>query len=346
MSASSRFLALTACCSLLALGSAFAPSSAGAAEVNVYSGRKDHLMKPLLDSFTAKTGIEVKLLSAKEEQLLERLVQEGADSPADVLITTDVARLRQAQDAGVLQATSSEALAKAIPAKYRDPQGYWYGLSARARVIFYAKDRVKPADLSTYEALADSKWKGKICVRSSSSVYNQSLLASIIAADGKDKASSWVKGIVGNMARAPQGGDRDQIQAVAAGECDIAIANTYYYAGMITSDKAEERDAAAKVALFWPNQNDRGAHVNVSGAGVTKAARHSAEALKLIEFLASPEAQKIYAEGNGEFPVVESVPSSDLIKSWGTFKAESINVAAIGAQVPEAVKLFDKEGWR
>lgn len=330
----------------LVLGGVMAVGAAQAAEVNVYSARKDHLLKPVLDQFTTKTGIKVNLLSAGEEQLLERLKSEGPGSPADLFITTDVAHLHKARVAGVLQQTQSAELDKNIPARYRDPQGYWYGLSARARVVLYAKDRVKPSDLSTYEDLADPKWKGRICVRSSSSTYNQSLLAGLIAVMGPDKAEGWARAMVGNMARKPQGGDRDQISAVAAGQCDLAIANTYYFGGMQVSDKAEEKAAAAKVGLFFPNQQGRGAHMNVAGAGVTNSAKHKAEAVKLLEFLSGPEAQKTFAEGNNEFPVLASAQASPIVAAWGAFKAEDINVAMLGENNPVAVRIFDRVGWR
>lgn len=323
-----------------------APLAAAAAEVNVYSARKDHLLKPVLDEFTKQTGIKVNLLSAGEDQLLERLKTEGKDSPADLFITTDVVHLHKARVAGVLQPAQSPALDKAIPAAYRDPQGYWYGLSARSRVVFYAKDRVKPSDVTTYEDLADPKWKGRICVRSSSSSYNQSLLAGLIAVDGPAKAEAWAKGIVDNMARKPQGGDRDQIAAVAAGQCDIAIANTYYYGGMQTSAKAEERDAAAKVGIAFPNQQGRGAHMNVAGAGVAASAKHKAEAVKLLEFLSGPDAQRIFAEANNEFPVRPGVTPSPVVAAWGPFKGEDINVAMLGENSAEAIRIFDRVGWR
>ncbi|OAN50167.1 Fe(3+) ABC transporter substrate-binding protein [Paramagnetospirillum marisnigri] len=323
-----------------------AVGTASAQEVNVYTARKDHLVKPVLDGFTKKTGIKVNLLPAGEDQLLERLKSEGMNSPADVLITTDVAHLHKARVAGVLQPISSKVIDANIPAKYRDPQGYWYGLSARARVLFYAKDRVKPSELSSYEDLADPKWKGRICVRSSSSTYNQSLLAHLIAVMGPDKAETWAKGVVDNMARKPQGGDRDQITAVAAGQCDVAIANTYYYGNLQTSTKAEERDAAAKVGIFFPGQQGRGAHMNVAGAGVTASAKHKAEAIKLIEFLSGPEAQQIFAEANSEYPVLASAKASEIVAGWGPFKAEEINVAMLGENNPVAVRIFDRVGWR
>ncbi|MDO8605499.1 MAG: Fe(3+) ABC transporter substrate-binding protein [Phaeospirillum sp.] len=319
---------------------------AAAQEVNVYSARKDHLIKPMLDDFCKKTGIKVNLLPAGEDQLLARLKSEGANSPADLLVTTDVAYLHKARVAGVLQPVSSPVIDGNVPARYRDPQGYWFGLSARARVLFYAKDRVKPSDLSTYEDLADPKWKGRVCVRSSSSSYNQSLLAHLIAVNGPAKAEAWAKGVVDNMARKPQGGDRDQITAVAAGQCDIAIANTYYFGNLQTSAKADERDAAAKVGIFFPDQQGRGAHMNVAGAGVTASAKHKAEAIKLIEFLSGPEAQQAFAEANSEFPVLVSAKSSAIVSGWGAFKAEAINVAMLGENNPVAVRIFDRVGWR
>ncbi|MBX9633341.1 MAG: extracellular solute-binding protein, partial [Magnetospirillum sp.] len=316
------------------------------AEVNVYSARKDHLLKPVLDEYTKATGTKVNLLSASEDQLLERLKSEGKDSPADLFITTDVVHLHKARVAGVLQSVDSAVLNKNIPATYRDPQGYWYGLSARARVVFFAKDRVKPTDITTYEDLADPKWKGRICVRSSSSSYNQSLLAGLIAVDGPAKAEAWAKGVVDNMARKPQGGDRDQIAAVAAGQCDIAIANTYYYGGMQTSDKADERDAAAKVGIAFPNQQGRGAHMNVAGAGVAASAKHKAEAIGLLEFLSGADAQRIFAEANNEFPVLPTAKLSPVVAAWGTFKGENINVAMLGENAAEAIRIFDRVGWR
>ena len=330
----------------LAVAAGRTAGTVSAAAVNVYSARKDHLLKPVLDAFTKETGIAVNLLSADAPQLLERLKSEGKDSPADLFITTDVAHLHAARVAGILAPVTSAALDKNIPAQFHDPQGYWYGLSARARVVFYAKDRVTPSELSTYEDLASAKWKGRICVRSSSSTYNQSLLGGLIAVMGPDKAEAWAKGIVDNMARKPQGGDTDQINAVAAGQCDIAIANTYYYGGMQTSAKEAERQAAAKVGIFFPNQNDRGAHMNVSGAGLTISAKNKAEAVKLLEFMSGAEAQKLFAEANNEFPVLPTAKLSPTVAAWGKFKGETINVAMLGENAAQAVRLFDRVGWR
>jgi len=319
--------------------------TATAAEVNIYSARKEELIKPLLDAFTKQSGIQVNVLTADADQLVERMKNEGANSKADLLITVDVGRLYRAKKEGLLQPVKSEVLEKNIPAQYRSPEGDWYGLSLRSRVIFYAKDRVKPSELSTYEDLADPKWKGRICVRSSNNIYNQSLLAGMIANHGTEKAEQWAKGVVANLARKPQGGDRDQILAVAAGQCDIAIANTYYYGALVTSKEEKDRTAAQQVALFWPNQKDRGAHVNVSGAGVTTSAKNKAEAVKLLEFLSSDEAQRLYADVNQEYPVKKGVAASELVASWGKFKADDLNVSALGENNAPAVKIFDRVGW-
>ncbi|MGL4184205.1 MAG: extracellular solute-binding protein, partial [Thiotrichaceae bacterium] len=229
-----------------------------AEEVNVYSAREEQLIKPLLDAFSKDTGIKVNLVTGDDDPLLERLKREGANSPADVLITADAGRLYRATQNGSLQAIQSAKLNQAVPANLRDPENRWFGLTYRARVIFYNKDKVKPNELSTYEALADPQWQGRVCVRSSNSIYNQSLLASMIQADGAAQAENWAKGLVNNFARAPAGGDRDQIKAVAAGQCDVALANTYYYAQMLYGKDAAQKAAASKVGLFWPNQNNRG----------------------------------------------------------------------------------------
>ncbi len=321
-------------------------AAAAAEEVNIYSYRKEVLIRPLLDAFTAATGIRVNLVSGKADALLERLKSEGINSPADILLTTDVGRLYRAKQAGVFQPVRTPLLERSVPARYRDPEGYWYGLSVRARVIFYAPNRVDPATLSTYEALAGPEWKGRICIRSSSNIYNQSLLASMIANDGPEAAEAWAAGIVANLARKPQGGDRDQIKAVAAGQCDVAIANTYYYAGMLASTDRSQREAAAKVAIFWPNQQGRGAHVNISGAGITRGAPNKENAIRLLEFLVSEEAQKLYAEKVYEYPVRPGVAVAGTVKQLGDFKADELNLAQLGKYNAEAVRIFDRVGWR
>jgi iron(III) transport system substrate-binding protein len=321
-------------------------ASALTAEVNVYSARKEVLIKPLLDAFTAETGIAVNLVSGKADALLQRLEREGANSPADVLLTTDAGRLVRANQAGLLQATPTATLSAAIPAQYRDPAGAWFGLSLRARPIMYSVDRVSPAELSSYAALAGPQWAGRVCVRSSNNIYNQSMLAAFIDHRGVAEAEAWAKGLVANFARKPQGGDRDQIRAVAAGECDVALANTYYLARLATSDKEADRTVAAQVAVFWPDQDGHGVHVNISGAGVTASAGNVDNAIRLIEFLASDSAQKTYAEVVNEYPVKPGVPWSDVVATWGTFRADDLNLAVLGENNAEAVRIADRAGWQ
>lgn len=322
-----------------------APSQANA-EVNVYSSRQENLIKPLLDRFTEETGIKVNLVTGKDDALLQRLQSEGRNSPADLLMTADAGRLYRAKAAGSTQAVSSEILTAAIPASYRDPAGHWFGLTLRARPILYVKGKADPASLSTYEALADPAFKGEICIRSSDNIYNQSLVASIIAADGSEATETWAQGLVANMARPPKGGDRDQIKAAAAGECDFAVANTYYLAGMLTSKDPAERAAAEAMGVFWPNQSGRGAHVNVSGVAVTASAKHKEEAIRLIEFLVSPESQQWYAETNGEYPVRDGVAESPVLSAWGGFKADPLSLERLGELNAQALRLMDRAGWR
>jgi iron(III) transport system substrate-binding protein len=317
-----------------------------AEEVNLYSARKEALIKPLLDKFTEETGIDVNLVTGKAGALLQRLVIEGANSPADLLITVDAGRLHRAKTSNVLQPVDSKALKAAVPSHLRDKDDHWYGLSMRARPIFYLKENVDPAGLSTYEDLADPKWKGRICVRSSNNIYNQSLVASMIASIGEDATSKWAEGFVANFARPPKGGDRDQIKAAAAGLCDLAIANTYYYGKMMGGKDEEQKAAAEKLTAFWPNQDDRGTHVNVSGIGVTAAAKNKENAIRLMEYLVSPESQQWYSEVNYEYPVLEGVAWSDVLENMGRFKADSLNLSMLGENNPAAVKLMDRVGWR
>ena len=317
-------------------------------EINVYSSRKEQLIKPLFDKFTESTGIKVNLVTGKDDALLERLKLEGDNTPADLLMTADAGRLYRAVEMGLTQAVESETLKKDIPETMRDATNQWFGLTSRARPIFYVKDKVKPEELSTYEDLADPKWKGRICVRSSDNIYNQSMIGSMITTVGTEKAQAWADGIVKNFARPPEGGDRDQIKAAAAGQCDIALANTYYYGQMLTGDEAEEKAAAEKVAIFWPNQaeGDRGVHINISGAAVTKTAKNKDNAIKLMEFLVNDESQKWYAEANQEYPVKAGIAPSEMLKGWGEFKADSVNLSELGKNNAEAVKILDKAGWK
>lgn len=317
-----------------------------AQEVNLYSYRQEGLIKPLLDAFTAKTKIKVNLVSGGEDALIERLKAEGDASPADLMITVDAGRLVRAKELGLFQPIKSAVVEQTVPAAYRDPDGMWTALSLRGRPIMYSVERVKPADLSTYEDLANPKWKGKICVRSSGHIYNQSMLATMIESQGAAKAEAWAKGVGDNLARKPAGGDRDQLKAIAAGECDLALANTYYLAGMTQSKDPADQDVAKKVKIFWPNQNDRGAHVNVSGIGVTKSSKNVANAVQFIEFMLSDEAQKIHAEVVGEFPIKAGIPRSEVVASFGTFKADTAPLSALAKNNAEAVRIFDRTGWR
>ena len=329
---------------LLSLG--FLQSPVQADEVNVYSARKEALILPLLEKFQAESGISFNLITAKEDELLKRLEAEGRATPADVFITTDAGRLQRAKDAGVLRVVDNPVLTARIPQNLRDREGYWFGLSQRARVIFYAKDRVDPSELSTYEALADPRWHQRICIRSSGNIYNQSLVASMIEADGVEKAEAWARGLVANMARKPAGGDTDQLRAAAAGQCDIAVANTYYYGRLASSDKEADQEVASALGVFWPNQADRGAHINVSGAGITLHAKHPEAAEQLLEFLVNAESQTWYAEVNNEYPVVTDAQTSELLKSFGAFRSDSLNLSRLGENNRAAVQLMDRAGWR
>lgn len=319
-------------------------AAAYAAEVNVYSARQEELIKPLLDTFTAETGIKVNLITGNADELITRISSEGRNSPADILITTDVGRLARAKQQGVIQPVQSATLNEVIPATLRDPEGVWYGLTVRARPIMYVEGKVDPAELSTMEALAEPKWKGRICVRSSNNIYNQSHVASLIAHDGAAKAEAWAKGLVANFARPPRGGDRDQIKAAAAGVCDIALANTYYLAGML-ADPADQAEAA-KVKVFWPNQQDHGVHINVAGAGVATFAPNKANAVKLLEYMVQPEAQRWYAEANHEYPIRTDVTISTILEGFGTFKADDLALEQLGELNAEAIRILDRAGWR
>ena len=316
------------------------------ADINLYSSRKEALIQPLLNQFTEKTGIEVRLLTGKDDALLSRLKMEGSASPADLLITADVARLHRAKEMGLTQSVESTALNEAIPANLRDSDNHWFGMTSRARPIIYARDRVNPEQLSTYEALTDEQWKGRICIRSSSNVYNQSLIASAIAANGVEATEAWVEGLVANFARPPAGGDTDQLKAAAAGVCDIAIANTYYLARLVRSDKASDKAVADQLAVFWPNQNDRGTHFNISGAALTASSKNRDETVALLEYMVSQEAQEWYAEVNNEYPVVAGVEPSNVLKAFGTAKSDDVALSKLGELNQEALRLMDRAGWK
>jgi iron(III) transport system substrate-binding protein len=314
--------------------------------LNLYTSRHYQTDEALYDNFTRKTGIKINRIEAGEDPLIERMKQEGARSPADVLVTVDAGRLWRAEQAGLLQPTKSKVLDERIPASLRHPEGLWFGFSMRARPIFYAKGKVDPATIRTYEDLANPRLKGKICVRSSSAIYNLSLMSSMIAAVGPQTAEQWAKGVVANMARSPKGGDTDQLTAVAAGECDIALANTYYYVRLLKSSKPEERAVGEKIGVVFPNQGDRGAHVNISGAGVAKHAPHRDAAVQFLEYLSSPEAQAYFANGNNEYPVAGPVRDNRELAALGDFKKDSVNVSLLGRNQAAAQQIYDRAGWK
>jgi len=317
-------------------------SAAIAAEVNLYSSRQPFLMKPLLEAFTKETGIKVNMMYLKKG-MLERLKSEGRNSPADLILVSDIGNLHNHDKAGLLQGVSSKKLSANIPANYRHPKGNWFGLTTRARVIYTSKTRVKPGEVTTYEDLAAPHMKGRVCIRSGKHVYNVSLLASIVVAKGEAAARDWAAGVKANLARKPQGNDRAQVKAVYEGECDVAVGNTYYMGKMATNKKSPEQKAWAKsVNIIFPNQAGRGTHVNVSGAGVTKAAKNKANAIKLIEFLSDDAAQKIYAESNFEYPVKAGVALHPMVASWGTFKPDKEYLSKIANQRTIATKLVDQ----
>lgn len=322
------------------------PLYAGAEQVNIYSARQEHLIKPLLDDFSEKTGISYRLLTGQGPALLERLKNEGVNSPADVFITVDAGNLVAAKNAGVFMPVSSSILDKNIPAKYRDDEGYWYGLSARSRVIYYSPDRVDPEQVKDYESLADEDLGYGVCVRSSSNIYNQSLMASMVAHLGEEGALEWAEGLVNNFGRRPQDNDTGQIKAVAAGECDVAIANSYYYARLMISDNPADKQVVNRTALLWPNQDGRGAHMNVSGAGVTQSVSNMEAAIKLIEFLSSEAPQEFYARVNHEYPVNPNVAPSGVLMELGEFKPDELNLTAIEKYSAIAIRLMDRAGWR
>jgi iron(III) transport system substrate-binding protein len=334
-------ISLSACClaSLLLAG----PANAADGAVNIYSYREPQLIEPLLEKFKAATGITPNVVFAPNG-LIERMQAEGRNSPVDVLLTNESSLLLQAREAGVTQAIKSDALAAAIPAALRDPDGHWFGLTMRARVIYASKDRVPDAELR-YEDLADPKYKGKVCIRSGQHPYNVTLIASMIGALGDEKAEQWLRGVKANLARKPAGGDREQVRDVFAGVCDVAVGNTYYMGVMQTNAKAPEQQKWAEaVKVIFPNAADRGSHVNVSGGAVAANAPNAANAVKLLEFLASPAAQSVYAETNFEYPVRTDVPTSERVKSWGALKADTRPLAEIAKLRKKASELVDKVG--
>ena len=310
------------------------------ARVVVYTSRQPHLIEPLFQRYTASTGVQVDFSSDNEASLIERLAAEGARTSADVFITVDAGNLWHAADRGLLRPIDSESLVETIPASLRDDQGQWFGLSQRARVIVYHQDRVDPDQLSTYEDLADPRWRGRLCLRSSRKVYNQSLVALMIEHLGEERTEEIVRGWVANLATNPYASDTQTIEAVAAGRCDVAIVNTYYLA------RLQSDDPDYPVAVFWPNQDSTGVHVNISGAGVTRHAPRPGQGQALIEWLASDQAQGEFAERNHEFPASQTVPAADLIRGWGEFRADDTPLVIAGQRQAQAVRLMDRAGYR
>ncbi|MEX2497456.1 MAG: Fe(3+) ABC transporter substrate-binding protein [Wenzhouxiangellaceae bacterium] len=321
-------------------------SGAAAEQVNLYSARHYDVDQQLYDGFTERTGIEVRVLEGSSDQLVERIQREGIASPADVLITVDAGRLWRAEEAGVLQSVESELLEERIPEYLRHPDGLWFGFSQRMRLIYINPDRVDPALVKTYEDLARPELEGKVCIRSSNNIYNQSLLASMIEIHGTEGAQQWAEGLVGNLARQPQGGDTDQIRGVAAGECDVAVANHYYYLRLANSDDPADREVADNVQVVFPNQRGRGAHVNIGGAGVVANAPNRDNAVKFLEYLASDSAQELFAKANYEYPVTADVQRHEALAEWGDVKLDQLGIDALGRNNPEAVRVADRAGWR
>jgi len=317
-------------------------------EVNIYTHRHYPSDEILFKKFTKKTGIKVNVIQANADQIMKRLEEEGKYSPADILLTVDVGRLTYAKEKDLLQPIKSKFLEDVIPANLRDKEGYWFGVTKRARVLVYNVDMVDPKTLSTYEALTNKEYKGGILTQSSSSVYNQSLLASIIAHYGEKKAKAWAKGVRENFARKPTGSDRDQMRALAAGMAKVAIVNTYYVGQLINSKSFSDKAVAEMIGIFFPNQgkDERGTHINISGAGVTKYAKHKENAIAFIEFLCSPEAQKVFTSINYEYPANKNVAPSKLLQSWGHFKEDNIALYKLGQYNTKAVKIFNEVGWK
>lgn len=335
--------------SLLVAAALILPGAALAQDkvVNIYSSRHYQTDEALYSGFTKKTGIKVNRLEAGEDALVERIRNEGPRSPADVLITVDAGRLWRAEQMGLFQPVKSRELESRVPPSLREPAGHWFGFSMRARVIAYNKDKVKPGEIESYEQLADSRWRGRICMRSSTNIYNLSLMGALIDHLGADKAEAWAKAVRANLAQDPKGGDTDQLKAVAAGQCDVTVSNQYYYARLARSQKPDERQVAEKLAIVFPNQKSWGTHVNISGAGVLKHAPHREAAVRFLEYLASDEAQRYFADGNNEWPVVESVKlDNPVLNALGEFKRDSLNVAVLGRNQPASQKIYDRVAWK
>ncbi len=326
---------------------AMSAQAIAAEEVNIYSAQKEHLIRPLLDAFTEQTGIEVNFTSGSPDALLTRLEKEGQHTPADLLLTVDIGNIYQAKEKGVLQAIESDYLNERIPSHLRGPDGQWYGVAVRARALFYDPER-NPRDgfACRYEALSSDMWEDSVLIRSSNNIYNQSLLASLIAHNGAEAAEQWAAGVVRNMAKKPEGGDRDQLRALAVGEGNIAVSNTYYYGLLLNSEDPRDRELAQKITLCFPNQEGRGTHVNIRGGGVAAHAKNKDNAIKLMEFFVSDEGQRFFTNHNYEYPAVPSVEPNETVAKWGEFKQDTLNLEQVGKRNAEAVKIFDRVGWQ
>jgi iron(III) transport system substrate-binding protein len=338
---------MTALVVLLAALAAAATAQAQENVVNVYSGRHYQTDEALYAGFTKATGIKVNRIEASEDAIIERVRNEGPRSPADVMITVDAGRLWRAEQLGLFQPVKSATLEARIPDSLRDPGGQWFGFATRARVIAYNKNKVRPGEISTYEELADPKWKGRVCMRSSTNIYNLSLMGALIAHLGEQKAEQWARGVRANLAQDPKGGDTDQLKAVAAGQCDVTVSNQYYYARLARSPKPDEKQVAGRLGVVFPNQATWGTHVNISGAGMLKHAPHREAAVKFLEYLASDEAQRYFADGNNEWPAVHGVKvDNPALKALGDFKRDRINVAVLGENQPSSQKIYDRVAWK
>lgn len=315
-------------------------------EVNVYSSRHYDTDTALYEQFEEETGITVNLIEGGSDELIERINSEGINSPADILITVDAGRLWRAKEADVLQQFESDQLNENIPEELRDTDGQWVGLSRRVRGIIYHTDRVDPSELEGYWELADEKWDGRICIRSSNNIYNQSLVASLIESHGLEETEEWARDFVSNFAQSPQGGDTDQIKSVAAGVCDVAIANHYYLARLKASTEQEDTDVANQVAIYFPDEEYGGAHVNISGAGITKNSPNRENAIRFLEYLTTEEAQQLYSVANNEFPIIESLELPEVLQEFGPFESDAVNVTSYGENNPDAIRLMDRVGWR
>ncbi|SDC12004.1 extracellular solute-binding protein [Belnapia rosea] len=339
-----RLLALAASACL----AAWSGPAASANEVNLYSSRHYDSDRALYEAFSKETGIRVRLIEGDADQLIERIRNEGANSPADVFITVDAARLARAASSGILQPLRSPVIEQRIPAALRDGQGLWFAVSTRARVIMYDKERGTPEGLARYEDLADPRFRGQICVRAASHPYNTSLGASILAANGPERTEEWAKGFAANLARPPQGGDRDQFRAIPAGQCGLAIANTYYLAAIGASERAEDRALFSRIGVIFPNQapGDRGTHVNISGAGLVKTAPNREAAVRFLEYLTSGPAQERFALGNMEYPAVADAPLHPALRAMGSFRPEPVDAERTNANATQALQIMQRAGWR